>query len=128
MYKKGTEIQKPTPYIARHNQQEKKSQVLSHSCFCERISLLERKCFATLVRQGRDSVRQGRDSVRQGRDSVKFVGFDEAEHFFLFTIGGIKGCQGRRPLSVQFHFYAVFGKNLAKQECIQVGCVPPACA
>ena len=25
-----------------------------------------------------------------------------------------------------FHFHAVFGKNIAKQECIPVGCVPPA--
>ena len=25
-----------------------------------------------------------------------------------------------------FHFYAVFSKNLAKQECIPVECVPPA--
>ena len=37
---------------------------------------------------------------------------------------------GARPShpSVQFcfHFYAVFGKNYAKQECIPVGCVPPA--
>ena len=26
-----------------------------------------------------------------------------------------------------FHFHAVFGENLAKQEYISVGCVPPAC-
>ena len=26
-----------------------------------------------------------------------------------------------------FHFHAVFGKTLAKQECIPVACVPPAC-
>ena len=26
-----------------------------------------------------------------------------------------------------FQFHVVFGKNLAKQECIPVGCVPPAC-
>ena len=44
------------------------------------------------------------------------------------AIGGSKGASWTPPSrSNFFHFHAVFGKNLAKQECIAVGCIPPTC-
>ena len=45
--------------------------------------------------------------------------------YFTVVIGGSKEGLGTCPLSNFFHFHAVFGKNLVKQECIPVGCIPP---
>ena len=42
--------------------------------------------------------------------------------------GGSRGRGDAPQLSpIFFHFNAVFGKNNTKQECIPVGCLPPAC-
>ena len=42
----------------------------------------------------------------------------------LVDLEGAQGTDGP-PSPICFHFYAVFSKHYAKQECISVGCVPP---
>ena len=44
--------------------------------------------------------------------------------YFLWRIQ--TGALGKRPRLGPNSFHAVFGKNFAKQECIPVGCIPPA--
>ena len=51
-------------------------------------------------------------------------------HTFTWTASSpFADPNGMRPLSRSnfFHFHAVFGKKIAKQDSIPVGCVPPAC-
>ena len=58
--------------------------------------------------------------------------FSRACHFICSGLGGhhlrSQEASGTRPppQSNFFHFHAVFSKNVAKQECIPVGCIHPA--
>ena len=57
--------------------------------------------------------------------------FHQSSYHFRNELTKGEGCQGRgRPPPIRpdfFHFDAAFGKELAKQVCIPLGCIPPTC-
>ena len=54
-----------------------------------------------------------------------FWKFNNSRRIIKNTTGG-PDTRDAHPDPIFFHFHAVFGKNVAKQECSPVGCVPAA--